>query len=359
MEKVPSTTWQVASFGTEVAMTKYFMGIDIASNAFVAAVGTRPWKLVVKPHEFENAEDGFQAVWRWLQEHQLEPHQTLACLEATGVYGEGLAYFLVAKGYRVAVEPPLKVKRAFRPGGPKTDAVDSCQIAEYACRFEDELHFWRPPTELLEQIQVLLTTREQCSDQKTAHQNAWQAIRRKVVKTPLAEQVHQQAIAQLQDHIHGIDQELRRLIDSDPTFKQMLLLLLSVPGVGLLLASHLILLTQASLEPKELAAYLGIAPNEFSSGASVFKKASSRHYGPAPVRKLLYLASCSVRTHREQFRSYFLRKTAQGKPKRLVLNNIANKLLKIACAVLRSNTPFIPNYRPVQPLALTGSSYSQ
>jgi transposase len=340
-------------------MTKYFVGIDIASNSFMAAVGTQPWQRVGKPQEFENAEDGFQAFLHWLGEHQLEPRQTLVCMEATGVYGESLAYFLVAQGYRVAVEPPLKVKRAFQPGGPKTDAVDSAQIAEYACRFEDELHFWRPPAELLEQVQVLLTTREQFSNQKTAHHNALRALRRKVVKTPLAEQLHQQSIAQLQKHLHDIDAELRRLIDSDPTFKHMLLLLLSVPGVGLLLASHLILLSQASLEAKELAAYLGIAPHEFSSGTSVFKRASSRRYGPPAVRKLLYLASCSVRTHRQQFRSYFLRKTAEGKPNRLVLNNIANKLLKISCAVLKSNTPFIPNYRSVPPLALTVSSYSQ
>jgi transposase len=343
----------------EVTMIKYFVGMDIASNTFMAAVGTQPWKLVVKPQEFENSEDGFEALLSWLHEHHLEAPQTVACMESTGVYGESLAYFLCAKGYRVAVEPPLKVKRAFRPGGPKTDAVDSCQIAEYACRFEDQLSFWQPRTELLEQIKVLLATREQFAGQKTAHQNALQAIKRKVVRTPLAEQVHAQSITQLQKHIHDIDQELRRLINTDPTLKQMLLLLLTVPGVGLLLAAHMILLTQASLDPKELAAYLGIAPNEFSSGTSVFKRTSSRHYGPSAVRKLLYLASCSVRTHREQFRSYFLRKTAEGKSKRLVLNNIANKLLKIICAVLRSNSPFIQNYSSIQPLALTRSSYSQ
>jgi transposase len=211
----------------------------------------------------------------------------------------------------------------------------------------------------LEQIKVLLATREQFVGQKTAHQNAWHALQRKVVRTPLAEQVHQQSISQLKKHIHDLDQEIRRLLSSDPTLKQMLLLLLSVPGVGLLLAAHLILLTQASLDSKVLAAYLGMAPQPFSSGISVFKRPSSRHYGPPEVRKLLYLASCSVRTHREQFRTYFLRKTAEGKPSRLVLNNIANKLLKISCAVLLSNTPYIQNYRSFQPLALTHSSYSQ
>ena len=166
-------------------------------------------------------------------------------------------------------------------------------------------------------------------------------------------------IEQFKKHIQAIDHEIRRLMESDPTFKEMLLLLLSVPGVGLLLASHMILLTQTSLDHKELAAYLGIAPNEHSSGTSVFKHATSRHFGPAAVRKLLYLASCSVRTHQAQFTSYFTRKTKEGKPAKLVLNNIANKLIKIICAVLTTKTAFIKNYHSVQPLAfqntLTGS----
>ena len=42
-------------------------------------------------------------------------------------------------------------------------------------------------------------------------------------------------IEQFKKHILAIDREIRRLIESDPTFKEMLLLLLSVPGVGLLL----------------------------------------------------------------------------------------------------------------------------
>jgi transposase len=45
-------------------------------------------------------------------------------MEATGVYGEALAYFVYAQGYLIAVEPPLEVKRAFKPYGPKTDPVD-------------------------------------------------------------------------------------------------------------------------------------------------------------------------------------------------------------------------------------------
>ena len=91
---------------------KYFVGIDIASETFVAAAGDEPWQLRVKPQQFENELDSFPKFLVWLQEHGLEREKTVLCMEATGVYGEALAYFLHANGYHLAVEPPLKVKRA-------------------------------------------------------------------------------------------------------------------------------------------------------------------------------------------------------------------------------------------------------
>ena len=88
---------------------------------------------------------------------------------------------------------------------------------------------------------------------------------------------------------------------------------------------------------------------ENSSGTSLHPTPTSRHYGPSALRKLLYLAALSLRTHNPQFRTYFERKIGQGKPKQLVINNIANRLLKIMVAVVRSKTDFIENYRSVNP----------
>ncbi|NOH00648.1 MAG: IS110 family transposase [Chloroflexi bacterium] len=176
------------------------------------------------------------------------------------------------------------------------------------------------------------------------------AILRKKVSSELAKQAHQTMIEQIAKAIKDIDREIRRLIDSDPTFKQTLLLLLSVPGIGLQLAAHLLLLMQETLDPRVLAAFIGICPIRHESGSSVFSAPTSRHYGPPTLRKLLYLAACSVRTHKKPFQHYFFRKLAEGKHKKLVLNNIQNKLLKIACAVVRSQQPYIPNYGPVNPL---------
>jgi transposase len=311
---------------------------------------------VLTPVEFENSTDGFFVFIDWLQKHDIHPQHTILCMEATGVYGEGLAYFARTHEYPIAVEPPLKVKRAFMPTGHKNDSVDSQQIAEYSYRFHDELHLWQPREEILEQIKVLLSTREQFSSQCAAHQTSLRTLKRKVVSTPLAEALHEQSIARIKKQIKEIDKEIQRLIDQDPKFGQMIHLLTTIPGVGLLLAANILLVMQSSpdgeINHKKMAAYIGICPYEKRSGKSVYKPSTSRHYGPARIRKLLYLASMSMRTHHPMFRKYYHRKIAEGKPSKVVLNNIANKLLKIMCAVVRSNTPFLEGFRSVHPALL-------
>lgn len=327
---------------------RWFIGLDIAAETFTAAIGTTPWKLLVQGTEFANSPAGFEQLMDWLHQHRCAADESALCMEATGVYGEALAYFLVAHGYRVALEPPLKVKRAFKPSGRKTDAVDSEQIAEYAYRYSDELVFWQPPSELIEQLKVLLSTRENLVQQSTAHQNALKALRRKPVRTPFAEQIYEQLIVELKGRIKAVEQEMQRLIDQQPTSHRLLALLLTIPGVKLLLAAHILVLTQCGTHPfgaKKLAAHLGIVPYDHESGTSVRTRPTSRHFGPSQSRKLLHLAARSVSTHNVRFRTYYERKLAEGKVKKLVLNNVANKLVRIICAVMESQIAYQANYQ--------------
>lgn len=336
---------------------KYFVGIDMASATFTSAIGCmgEKWQIIEKPAQFANEYDSFPKYLKWLQDHGINPGNSVICMEATGVYNEVLAHFLMVNQYWVAIEPPLKVKRAFHPAGHKSDPVDSCQISEYAYRFWDQLSVWTPREETLEQIKTLLTLREQYVTEKTGHQNALRALKRKFVHTELAEKLHKETIKELKDNIRQIEKEIQRLIDQDPDFRNKINLLKSIPGVGLLLAAEILIVLQSApepLSPKKLAAFIGICPYENSSGTSINHRPTSRHYGPPALRRLLYLASLSIRTHNPQFKSYFLRKVQEGKPKKLVINNISNKLLKIMVAVIRSDTAFIPNYRSINPALL-------
>ena len=338
-----------------MSQINYFIGIDIASEDFAAYIFIKPEEPCILHEKISNTPDGFNLLEKWLLGRRVTTKNGVICMESTGVYGESLCYYLAAKGYQIAVEPPLKVKRAFDESGHKTDAVDSRQIAEYAYRFIDELIFWRPNENLVEQIKVLLNSREQFTTQLGANRNSLHTLKRKQVQTLVVNQAFEEGIDRLKVSIKTIDQEIKRLISEDPKYGQMISLLVGIPGVGMLMAANLMVLTKGftrQMTANQLAAYIGICPYQHTSGKSVYRRARSRQYGPSQLRKLLYLAAMSNRNYNENYKMYFLRKVAEGKSKRLVLNNIANKLLKVVCAMIRDQAPYIKDYRSINPALL-------
>ena len=336
-----------------MSLPQNLIGVDMAADTFTLTAYDSATAAYAKDRTFDNHPEGLEKFQVYLDEQAMTPSNTVFCLEATGVYVEPLSYFLVAKGYRVAIEAPHKTKRAFYPLGHKTDPLDSRQIAEYAHRYFDQLPFWKPSEALVEQIRVLLSTREQFTEQRTANQNALQAIRRKMVKTPPAEKAFEATIDHLQKQIKQIDKEISDRISGHPSFGPSIALLTTIPGVGVLLAAHMLTLSDGFTKPlvaRQIASHLGICPLKCESGTSVRKKPKSRRGGPPRLRKLLYLAAMSLRTHQQQFKHYYLRKIEEGKVGKLVLNNIENRLLKIMCAVLRTRTPYIASYKSLHPM---------
>ena len=333
----------------------FFIGLDISKADFAASIYQTPRESIVTKEAIPNDPKGFNLFLLWLKDHHIDKTNCHICMEATGVYSQAIAYYLLFQGFPVSIEPPLKVKRAFDPVGHKTDPVDSKQIAEYAYRFQDELTAWQPKAEILEKIRQLLSTREQFTKQKTALKNAMHAYSLQRVQVALINKAHRETLAQIEKQIARIDKELSKLIKQDPLISQRANHLDSIPGCGMLLAAHLLVITENFTriqKHKRLAAFIGIVPYQYQSGTSVSKKAKIRHFGPGPSRKLLRLAAQSVATHDVTFRNYYLRKLAQGKSKALVLNNIANKLLKVACTVIRNNTRYIKEHRSIHPMYL-------
>jgi len=335
-------------------MTVY-LGLDVAADSFTASLFEAPGRLKAAPSAFGNSEAGVRALEEWLCSMGFGQEQVHVCLENTGVYSEALCYVLHGRGYRLSLLDPRALWKAFPDGQPKNDVRDAGKIGEYGFRYADKLTLWHPREEIIEQIGVVLSTREQLVRQKTASLNARSTLARKRVQTPAANRALDATIAHLKEQITGLDKELQRLIRSHPTLINGASLLMSAPGVGWLLSGHFIVLTRGFAEIpmyRTLAQYLGISPNEHTSGTSVRKKPRSRRYGPATIRKLLHLAARSIGTHEASYRSYYAQKVGAGKPKSLVINNIANKLLKRLCAMLKHQQPYNAAHRPIDPRSL-------
>ncbi len=336
----------------------YSTGIDIASKDFAVSISTTPGHALYGPKTFDNNKQGYEELITWFEDLGIKQKDMIICMEATGVYGEHLCYFLYRHHYRIAVDPPLKIKRSFKIDGHKTDPVDSLQIAEYTFRFFDQLNIWEPREDIVEKMKALITTRELLVEHKTAASNSLSALNRKAIQPTAAIKTLKSHIKTLGKKIKTLEKGMDKLIENRPQMRQTVKNLKTLPGVQDLLALNMLVVTNGfNIEKhfKELNSYLKIAPVIHQSGSSVYKKPSTPKYGPSTMRKLLHLAARSVVTHRESFRIYYLRKQKEGKAKKLVLNNVENKLIKIMCAMIRDQKPYIENHRFIHPNLLNNA----
>lgn len=329
---------------------KFSIGIDLANLTFVVSVLTHHDKEFITK-QFNNEQLGFDEFVSWLKKNKVKSDNSVIVMESTGVYSEKLCYFLYQKGYLISVENALKVKRAFGISPRKNDIIDSKRIAEYAFRFYDELKFWKPAEQLIEEVKSLLSLREYLRIQVSSHMASFKALKKKEIQSKLAIDTHLSVIDDFKIKIKSIEEEIKVLVSSDINILHKINCLISIPGVGFLLSVNLMVVTNAfkeNIDYRTLASYIGIAPIEHTSGTSVNKKVNKK-FGHSRLKKLFYLCSMNTVRHKSFFYPYYNRKVAQGKNKMTVLNNISNKMLRIACGIIKSGKPFIPNYCSLNP----------
>lgn len=323
-----------------------YIGIDISKNTFHVSGIYDPQTPLFGGMQFNNTSDGFVEFLHFV-DFRLD---VVMCMESTGVYGEKLCHHLYNSGYAIHIEPPQYVRRAFRLK-TKSDKVDSRMIAEYAYRFADQLHPWTPQDHLIEQIRTLLNNRELFQKERTAHKNMLKAIEAK--ESQELTHYHQEAIEFFQRTTKELDGTLRKLIqfqhnDVITGFECVL----SVPGVGWQWAANFYIATGGfqHLNYRQIAAYLGLVPYEYDSGTSVHRKPKTDKRGSDQFRRLLYLSAISIIRCEGKFKQYYQAKKAEGKNGKVILNNLQNKLLKIACACVREKRPYHEGHRSVNPL---------
>lgn len=332
-----------------------FVGIDPSKQTFAAAVYRQAGEPCLSCDGFANEPSGFENLIDWVKNQDLKLTEVLICIEATGVYSEALCYYLHHQNLSLWLASPDQVKQAFRVKGHKTDPVDAAQIAEYAYRYQDKCRLWEPKPAVLEHLNVLLGTRELLIRQRTATTNALKTYKLKSVHTPMVLTTLQQQFETLTEKITSFEEEIKRLIKSQVPYQRLYEQLTSVPGIGFLTAANLIVVTKGGSQLttyQRLAAYLGICPYQHRSGTSVRKRDRSTGLGHERLRKVLHLASRSLahNSTNAYFRGYYARKKEQGKANRLIYNNLSNKILRIACALMKSGKQYDCQYRSLKPI---------
>jgi transposase len=145
----------------------------------------------------------------------------------------------------------------------------------------------------------------------------------------------------LDEAIARLERNIAKLAQKDETARR----LMSIPGFGPITASAMAATIQdmsSFAGPREFAAFLGLTPKQNSSGGKQ-KLGRISKMGNRNLRKLLVVGAHAVLFHRKPHTDplrMWAKKLIEKKPFKLVAVALANKMARIAFAIMRGETTY-------------------
>ncbi len=315
-----------------------YVGIDVSKATFVVAYSsaktsrTRTFKNTVKGvHEFIQT---------------ISPATHHCVLEATGNYSALLVYLLSEAGITVSLENPLKIKNFARVMLTviKTDEIDAHLIALYGEKMQPAPYKLRSePILILKQKRTVL---RQLKKQLVATRNLKGSMEVLPFFDPKCKKTIEKTIVFLEKQIKGMEEELASLAQGE--YKKQMDLLTSIKGIGITLAAALIVATGGFTyfdNAKQLTRYLGLSPTYQQSGTSVNVKGHINRNGDSALRSQLYVAAFSSLRCNTECKACFDRLRSNGKPGKVAVIAVANKLVRQAFAVVTQGKPYVDGFK--------------
>lgn len=271
---------------------------------------------------------------------------SLLCAEHTGVYANLLVGLASSSGITIALIEGYAVHKSFAIEKGKSDQIDAKRIWEYGTRFYDKLRFVNPVSEALHELKELQNLRSQLVKQRKMLQTNLKGKEKQLMNSVKCMNVQQEVIQSLTEQIKALEKEMILVIQSDKKMDRNYQLATSVTGIGNVIATELIIYTENFTKidtAKKAASFAGVCPFLNESG-NLSKKPRVPKRSNKKLKSLLFLAALNICNHNKEFKVYRERKMLEGKHFFLVMNNVANKLLRTIFAVVKSGNPYDPMY---------------
>ncbi len=312
-----------------------WLGIDVAKTKLDCALlreGKYRHKVVY------NHTAGFAELLAWLEKQQVSAPLHV-CLEATNVYWESVAEYLVQAGHVVSVINPALAKAHAQSRGlrSKTDKVDAQLLADF-CR-EKRPPAWQAPSPSERALRALVLRHQALVEMQTQEKNRLETAREAV------NQSVREHLDWLEGELQRIEQAIARQIDDDPDLRGKRELLDSIPGLGERTIAVLLAYLgemQRFGRASAFVAFTGLSPRLYESGSSVRGKPRLSKIGHAFLRRALYMPAMVVLWRTRWGTVFRERLAANGKPPKLIIGAMMRKLAQVAFGVLKSGLPFDP-----------------
>jgi transposase len=252
-------------------------------------------------------------------------------IEASGGYERGILRTLLSAGFPVRLVNPFKLRQFAKASGilAKNDRLDARMIAKFVATMPT-----RPAqrNEAAERLAELLTARRQLSEEKVAAENA-----SRLFEDTALRRLYRRRISRMEADIVLLDKRLAEIVAANATLAQRYQLLISMPGVGPVLACTLIgLLPElGQMSRHQVASLVGVAPYDFDSGK--LKGLRCIWGGRAPIRRVLYMAALIASRCNPAIKAFHDRLAATGKQSKVVIVAVMRKIITTLNAMLRDN----------------------
>lgn len=310
------------------------IGIDISKKYFDADI-------LGKVNRYDNDPKGFTKLLPNL------PSNSHCVMESTSTYGNKLAYALHEAGHIVYIVNPIQVSSfaKMKLSKVKTDKSDAKLITEFAKMNLSDLQPYDFPSKNIQsakQIEPLLC---ELKAQRTSLINQLEALTHNHFVSTEAENC-------LKNAIHYFDSEISKLVAKEKNYideehKEKREKIATIPGIGDATACMLIAVTNSFsnfTSSKQLSSYFGCCPRVRQSGSSVKDRGVISKIGMSSIRTQLYMCAVSAKKYNESCKALYERLLAKGKPVKVALLAVVNKLIRQIYAIISKNENFVKNY---------------
>jgi len=288
------------------------VGIDIAKDSFVAAFTTLETGQVVKykgTRTFKNSDKGFKEFLIWSEKFKLDDLLVNYTMEATGVYYEGLAYFLFEKEKTCHVLLPNKAKKFAESLNlkSKTDKIDSKMLGRMGG--ERLLEKWELSSKIYRLLRTLSRERQQIVKDRSRIKNQLHAEKHSgdPVKTTIRRMKNH--IKYLDKQVKLVEQELKTTVSKDTYISDKVKKVITIPGVAFGTAVTIIAETQGFnniSSTRQLSSYAGYDVSAKESGKWKGKTRISKK-GNSHIRQAMYMPSLSSVMHSDTYKVFYNR----------------------------------------------------
>jgi transposase len=327
----------------------FYLGVDVSKNELDFSLRCGKDSLFHK--EIPNTLPALKLFFKELkavQDFRLD--QTLICLEHTGIYSNHLLAFLVKAKANIWLESAVKIKRSIGLVRGKSDKIDAGRIAHYAWEKRENATLWKPKREIIQKLAYLTTVRRGLVEAQKQFKTQLAESKAFMDKRIISEgqRLCERTMNSMKADQIKAERAIAQIIKDDEHLSKVFEIVTSVPGVGPVTATEMILTTNEFKDfndPKKFACYAGVAP--FPNESGVFKgKSRVSHMANKQMKTYLHLAALvALQTDKELSNYYLRRVTEDKKSKMLVINAIRNKLIHRVFSCINQNRKYEKSYK--------------